>query len=197
MGFGGSSPRARGTGPHRGVVHPELRFIPARAGNGNTRPASTASSPVHPRARGERVLEPTSAAPSIGSSPRARGTVRVMGCPPPPRRFIPARAGNGRRCRRSRRAAGVHPRARGERAPEASSNPAWIGSSPRARGTGGLSKPPSFRLRFIPARAGNGPITGARLSAANGSSPRARGTGIEPARRMARIRFIPARAGNG
>src|SRR5436309_3056598 len=71
---GGSSPRARGTRLAPLVPILFLRFIPACAGNtpqGDTVPAS---SPVHPRVRGEhehraicRLLRP-------GSSPRARGT---------------------------------------------------------------------------------------------------------------------------
>ena len=112
--LGGSSPLARGT-LHR-VLHcrPQLRFIPARAGNTPSRLALPATAPVHPRSRGEHARRHAFDAPDHGSSPLARGTR----CPPPcttlRSRFIPARAGNtrGMAGRSSRHS--VHPRSRGE-----------------------------------------------------------------------------------
>ena len=54
-----------------------------------------------------------------------------------------------------------------------------------------------FQLRFIPARAGNGPELQAAFYVINGSSPRVRGTGLPIRGRVRSLRFIPARAGNG
>ncbi len=92
-----------------------------------------------------------------------------------------------------------------------------VGSSPRARGTGGDGPRHRGRERFIPACAGNrvgkagggavvggssprargtGSIHSGSSSAAVGSSPRARGTGRETGQRAAPCRFIPACAGN-
>ena len=50
----GSSPRVRGTGEARLYAPPRNRFIPACAGNGDSRTARTGRSPVHPRVCGER-----------------------------------------------------------------------------------------------------------------------------------------------
>ena len=110
----GSSPRVRGTAPCL------CRFIPARAGNGPTilrdtvracgerhRPASS----VHPRACGERYGSLPYMSTPVGSSPRVRGTVEIRPGSRARPRFIPARAGNGRR----RITRTVHPRACGER----------------------------------------------------------------------------------
>ena len=90
----GSSPRARGTllldldreGP--------FRFIPACAGNTRTRAGSGWTPAVHPRVRGGHDANGNVEVVINGSSPRARGTLRVgdlsLGFP----RFIPACAGN-------------------------------------------------------------------------------------------------------
>ncbi len=132
-------------------------------------------------------------------------------------RFIPARAGNGRRPPRPLGSLSVHPRACGERPPEDSAGVKPPGSSPRVRGTAVRSHPPEIFPRFIPARAGNGELTGsphrsdpvhpracgerrprqnARLCEC-GSSPRVRGTVRIRTPDYVEWRFIPARAGNG
>ena len=132
----GSSPRARGTGPARIDGIDEVRFIPARAGNGEHHPSSASDPPVHPRARGERITRPCIASTSSGSSPRARGTAIGNDLDTLRHRFIPARAGNGVLRASSKGLLAVHPRARGERAkPIVHVHPV---------------------ARFIPARAGNG-----------------------------------------
>ena len=196
FGFGGSSPRVRGTRlapapPARGG-----RFIPACAGNSRppTPPANAA--PVHPRVCGE--LSPANAARQRrpGSSPRVRGTplrdqaVAALG------RFIPACAGNSQRPELPCHRAAVHPRVCGELA----------GFAPRC----------AYRARFIPACAGNSrrrratrrappvhPRVCGELAAsssswriAGGSSPRVRGTLPGAGSRRAARRFIPACAGN-
>ena len=70
----GSSPHARGTPFLRGAERPDVRFIPACAGNTNRKPV---------RHVGQH-----------GSSPHARGTPRVWQASRQGRRFIPACAGN-------------------------------------------------------------------------------------------------------
>ena len=74
--FSGSSPRERGTPPHRPARGRRSRFIPARAGN-----------TVGQRG-GQHILD--------GSSPRERGTRCAWRACAPYGRFIPARAGNTR-----------------------------------------------------------------------------------------------------
>ena len=132
---GGSSPRLRGTDRSPHVRASTDRFIPAPAGNSASLPDAGDHTPVHPRACGEQVSSLRSSAPSIGSSPRLRGTGERLRGRAPGRRFIPAPAGN-------RRAGGppsprqpVHPRACGEQIVSAVRSRCVSGSSPRLRGT--------------------------------------------------------------
>jgi len=112
--YTGSSPRARGTLAKQAEEIDKERFIPARAGN--TRPRAKASTPcsVHPRARGEHYVFHLTKNNDYGSSPRARGTLRLAILQLLHRRFIPARAGNTTPAPRRQRPTSVHPRARGE-----------------------------------------------------------------------------------
>ena len=113
----------------------------------------------------------------------------------PPRRFIPARAGNAATSRACRRMSAVHPRACGERRPCRVDSRCRCGSSPRVRGT-------RTRLRHLADGLGSSPRVrgtpfrpGLRRRDRDGSSPRVRGT-HPVASRAQRPRFIPARAGN-
>ena len=132
-----------------------------------------------------------------GSSPRVRGTVLLPAQGAAFRRFIPARAGNGKLRRKISATHPVHPRACGERTIRFRELDNTTGSSPRVRGTGSGAFARASHCRFIPARAGNGPFgladdgecpvhpracgeretISATLAAAIGSSPRVRGTG--------------------
>jgi len=152
----------------------------------------------------------------LGSSPRARGTLRRRASRGRSTRFIPARAGNSSGPTRHPLPKAVHPRARGELSPWVPENEWVAGSSPRARGTPPACARAARRSRFIPARAGNSvgssmsvrttsvhPRARGELLAAGqvvtvntGSSPRARGTHLHASQCAARHRFIPARAGN-
>ena len=132
---GGSSPLARGT---LGGQRPEdvrRRFIPARAGNTRAGPRSATAGTVHPRSRGEHGVPVAGGGGPHGSSPLARGTHT---------------SGIRRNCFST-----VHPRSRGEHTKGGSDLLGLTGSSPLARGT--LPEVPSseYRIRFIPARAGN------------------------------------------
>ena len=109
----GSSPRVRGTDTARDPEGNELRFIPARAGNGAGRTRPPATGTVHPRACGERSPVKSLKNANIGSSPRVRGTECGKQYVFLPRRFIPARAGNGRPPDMPLRRSTVHPRACG------------------------------------------------------------------------------------
>ena len=114
-----------------------------------------------------------------------------------PARFIPASAGNGTLSKAALISSTVHPRERGERQAWESVALTRLGSSPRARGTATKCPACGANFRFIPASAGNGPLSvwllwclpvhprerGERQNTnmfrmpAGGSSPRARGTG--------------------
>ena len=90
----GSSPRVRGT-RLSGVAAPaEQRFIPACAGNSRWRGWRGRPRSVHPRVCGELARIWGNLADMVGSSPRVRGTPRVLLRCRRRRRFIPACAGN-------------------------------------------------------------------------------------------------------
>ena len=152
----GSSPRVRGTVAKSSAHGIGTRFIPARAGNGDSHRPPLFGPPVHPRACGERNLDGGAADRVGGSSPRVRGTARRKdrGCGE--HRFIPARAGNGIAGRANADRRPVHPRACGERQAPGVLISARAGSSPRVRGTVADGAVNRVEGRFIPARAGNG-----------------------------------------
>ena len=154
----GSSPRVRGTGCCTRLPFARIRFIPARAGNGGYADSDIDDTSVHPRACGERQPNSRQRLQQLGSSPRVRGTA-ATGLPVAQvPRFIPARAGNGRRCFHSVSRGAVHPRACGERNGSGTTSSSNYGSSPRVRGTVPCQVVLWSCQRFIPARAGNGRI---------------------------------------
>ena len=131
----GSSPHMRGT---REDYQPRFyhgRFIPAHAGNTNSRAAGHQFQPVHPRTCGEHPPQRRINAMKIGSSPHMRGTPESVS--------------------RYTQSPTVHPRTCGEHSGKEFSYSDCIGSSPHMRGTlpGRTGHPP--RRRFIPAHAGN------------------------------------------
>ena len=152
--IGRSSPLARGL-PHRLRGRAHLRaIIPARAGftrsaGRSTRPASdhprsrgvyvdTAVNTVvmtdHPRSRGVYISDTARTRAGTGSSPLARGLLRVLVSPTRP--------------------SWDHPRSRGVYPSAAHSQPAATGSSPLARGLPRGRSPTVFLCGIIPARAG-------------------------------------------
>ena len=172
------------------------RFIPACAGNTTFRALPRHAQAVHPRVCGEHRGRLDFLKPGAGSSPRVRGTPRDAGGGAVKVRFIPACAGNTRRCRGRLDAKAVHPRVCGEHAgAEIPARPVG-GSSPRVRGTRPAPAPEHSDTRFIPACAGN-----TRRQDACGTEgavhPRVCGEHLNfrtPANTL--IWFIPACAGN-
>ena len=132
----GSSPRTRGTVWPLAVDSLLERFIPAHAGNSSRFPLRQKIRPVHPRARGEQLVERRVNARHPGSSPRTRGTERDDSRDKGGERFIPAHAGNSQCAAAFEGRHPVHPRARGEQRSRAEFEMAADGSSPRTRGTG-------------------------------------------------------------
>ena len=212
----GSSPRVRGTQPHGRAHVVQSRFIPACAGNSPFQAGVNNYLTVHPRVCGELAPIEQRGMRMFGSSPRVRGTPRLLRQVRPQRRFIPACAGNSRPPSRAASRTAVHPRVCGELQRGARKTAVETGSSPRVRGTRTQEHRPHGPHRFIPACAGNsrpaGPIVRRRavhprvcgeLSSwqrrtpvASGSSPRVRGTHRPAAPHPVDHRFIPACAGN-
>ena len=195
-GVAGSSPRVRGTPTRQPGKRYSMRFIPACAGNARAPAYSPPWSPVHPRVCGERAHGGDLPPRAHGSSPRVRGTPPAGPPCGPPRRFIPACAGNARPVDAPLLVVPVHPRVCGERPPEDSRMRSVSGSSPRVRGTrsrcGRIRRTSPVHPRVCGERF---PCSSALLNL-SGSSPRVRGTRVLRHPDRARQRFIPACAGN-
>ena len=151
----GSSPHARGTPIHCPAGHFSIRFIPACAGNAETGSHVTPNETVHPRMRGERLVEGFIVTVVAGSSPHARGTPRSGPRRRADRRFIPACAGNACQSSMPSVISAVHPRMRGERRLQLLLRLIPFGSSPHARGTRRVAHLHPQHGWFIPACAGN------------------------------------------
>ena len=171
---GGSSPRMRGTLYHGDHGVNEIRFIPAHAGNTNSTLLRHFHVTVHPRACGEHKPNKRFLYLRGGSSPRMRGTRWLRFRLHADHRFIPAHAGNTPRCRTSRRAVPVHPRACGEHSDAPNRGAPFVGSSPRMRGTLFEKGVHNGVQRFIPAHAGN-TAESDRLESEHSVHPRACG----------------------
>jgi len=131
----GSSPRSWGTRPRMPARRTPSRFIPTLVGNASAVFRTAGNRPVHPHARGERVLRYFLTALRNGSSPRSWGThlsdfdLRLVP------RFIPTLVGNAVPIQPSHTCGTVHPHARGERQLANADRQGLIGSSPRSWGT--------------------------------------------------------------
>ena len=135
----GSSPRGRGTRVLSQIADEDRRFIPAWAGNAGLRRPGRRPAPVHPRVGGEHLCIPFQFADAGGSSPRGRGTLYPASWPSTFNRFIPAWAGNTTQSSLVAPAPAVHPRVGGEHYEIEQRKFVAGGSSPRGRGTQGLS----------------------------------------------------------
>ena len=151
----GSSPRVRGTRAAPGSHLDENRFIPAGAGNTPTRIGLVNPNSVHPRGCGEHSRVISRPMPICGSSPRVRGTRKLLEYTRSSSRFIPAGAGNTDAQRLADTLWTVHPRGCGEHCLGWIDESVKSGSSPRVRGTPAPSVFVSVDTRFIPAGAGN------------------------------------------
>ena len=212
----GLSPLARGTPDVFVFDFHCSRFIPAGAENTFLPQITSRRFSVYPRWRGERQHFSKVTDRASGLSPLARGILRQLRCARPPRRFIPAGAGNTHIGLRFLITPTVYPRWRGEHARFEEKHPDQRGLSPLARGTPNRDLFVAEVLRFIPAGAGNtvatlhptfpssvyprwrGEHAISCFAARNpgGLSPLARGTRASTLRQGDSERFIPAGAGN-
>ena len=170
----GSSPHARGTHSSAAERLPQLRFIPACAGNAPRKKWLNEQDTVHPRMRGERDIFKKPVGEFDGSSPHARGTRRLSVRRQMQPRFIPACAGNASNGDSCFLPPTVHPRMRGERHCGGQCHAGHNGSSPHARGTPFHIAAHNLSLRFIPACAGNA-CCGCKQDSVNAVHPRMRG----------------------
>ena len=191
----GSSPLARGL-PRSCVRRRDAwGIIPARAGFTTWKSLGAVSRGDHPRSRGVYVRVTKAALGDAGSSPLARGLLRLLPCHVGPLRIIPARAGFTSASRAlSCQPGGSSPLARGLLCA-----PFWIpvhtGIIPARAGFTRGWTPPRPGPRDHPRSRG---VYARRYSAspqASGSSPLARGLPLPPAAPLLERGIIPARAG--
>ena len=130
-------------------------IIPAHAGNTSTIGCPSSSTRDHPRACGEHYLVMFVVFAMMGSSPRMRGTRDRFRRNGRSRRIIPAHAGNTIVPAAKTWSCRDHPRACGEHRGIPAWRVLWPGSSPRMRGTRGMSSCGSYLAGIIPAHAGN------------------------------------------
>src|SRR5690625_5297303 len=159
----GSSPRVRGTPYQRGDLLVVNRFIPAGAGNTCAYWCSTTGAPVHPRGSGTHLHHVAASHLITCSPPRMRGTHVPIGRQRMERRFIPAGAGNTSIISLQSISLTVHPRGCGEHAVTILFGIAFIGSSPRVRGTLTRKCEQQPGVRFIPAGAGSTGLSRSRV----------------------------------
>ena len=211
----GSSPLARGLLRGSFEEQASVRIIPARAGFTASSTGASNGYGDHPRSRGVYSRASLPAACASGSSPLARGLLRVdlhvRRCPG----IIPARAGFTAWPRRSHRSPRDHPRSRGVYAESIHFKHEGIGSSPLARGLPRKVRYEDLEDGIIPARAGF-THPGTRGEVGRGDHPRSRGVYVVSATLAAEVagssplarglltaspatsprdRIIPARAG--
>ena len=211
----GSSPLARGLHRAQALGPLALGIIPARAGF-TARPSTPSPGRSdHPRSRGVYWRTFSSIFRTEGSSPLARGLLRVEGRATVVLGIIPARAGFTSCCRGWRPWTRDHPRSRGVYLAPLAPPHRGVGSSPLARGLLPHGRGDLPDVGIIPARAG---FTLANLTAAiarldhprsrgvywpsacwptrsSGSSPLARGLPVLAAAGQGAGGIIPARAG--
>ena len=195
LGFGGSSPLARGLRRRLVVDDGGHRIIPARAGFTGGRCRRRCSSGDHPRSRGVYTPAAAPVATAGGSSPLARGLRVSRSWELSLRRIIPARAGFTPPDDAGSTTDGDHPRSRGVYPTPTSRTDSRPGSSPLARGLpGGVQVEIGAGVDHPRSR---GVYIAANLTFASGggSSPLARGLRGQPARQALFVGIIPARAG--
>ncbi len=175
----GSSLQARGAGGLVPGDRAAAGLIPAGAGSGRSSRRLSVRFWAHPRRRGERDPWVVEVRRESGSSPQARGAGQVLGGGGDGEGLIPAGAGSGGRRWRPLRCRGAHPRRRGERVDPLELHPPPGGSSPQARGAGGVVGVVVGAGGLIPAGAGSG----SRTSGVEGprrAHPRRRGERFGP-----------------
>ncbi len=192
----GLSPLARGTRRLRAALFLCLRFIPAGAGNTNSKWMSASYQSVYPRWRGEHLSVAWKFNFIPGLSPLARGTRAALPVARVVTRFIPAGAGNTPNHAAPLVIAAVYPRWRGEHCIPCQRQCGAAGLSPLARGTRTCAGDFEPQSRFIPAGAGN---TESKCFPIYFFAVYPRWRGEHACQRLfkpAAERFIPAGAGN-
>ena len=151
---GGLSPRGRGNHNAADLPPHRLRSIPAWAGEPPFARPKPSSARVYPRVGGGTKTWLAPGRSTRGLSPRGRGNRPASGRCVPPRRSIPAWAGEPLGAVQAVVYLGVYPRVGGGTGDEVSEPPLLDGLSPRGRGNQCWAAERPLPHRSIPAWAG-------------------------------------------
>src|SRR5699024_8142488 len=152
----GPSPRAWGSGPPRPHPRRHRRSIPTCVGLGATPPAHRVAAAVHPHVRGARDGQGIRTGSAYGPSPQ---TWRSAGPRRPKARAVrslPTCVGLGVHPQPGAQGAAVHPHVRGARIRMYCRDCKQYGPSPRAWGSGIITRDSRTRHRSIPTCVGLG-----------------------------------------
>ena len=153
----GLSPPTRGNRLQLAPKTPNVRSIPAHAGEPSTAKPSTAPPAVYPRPRGGTEAVNKNALDILGLSPPTRGNRDRQPSGVVWVRSIPAHAGEPRHTAGGERGARVYPRPRGGTDSWRTRISRGRGLSPPTRGNPAPLPPPRAPGRSIPAHAGEPP----------------------------------------
>ena len=133
-------------------------FIPAHAGNTSLQRNRPWPWKVHPRSRGEYLLNASRFLTPLGSPPLTRGIPCFLLACSSARGFTPAHAGNTLHGSHQTAYRRVHPRSRGEYPYSDLTHHQLQGSPPLTRGIRSSRTIQMWNRRFTPAHAGNTPV---------------------------------------
>ncbi len=150
----GSPPHAWGHWLRGQERFKRLRFTPTRVGTFPTRPASSATGPVHPHTRGDIWAPPSGYLFLVGSPPHAWGHFHYVELEQSCIRFTPTRVGTLSRASFTVAFSPVHPHTRGDIDAPGREALKRSGSPPHAWGHSGEPFPQSRPRRFTPTRVG-------------------------------------------
>ena len=136
----GSPPRMRGKALRTGQRLPACGITPAYAGKSHLSDTCSTVGRDHPRVCGEKFDVAPPSPPARGSPPRMRGKVLAALMPTNALGITPAYAGKSAPSHSGKRWCWDHPRVCGEKHPLCSLGGFLLGSPPRMRGKGLLSK---------------------------------------------------------
>ena len=149
------SPNPQSSGREPGPIQWSHRLIPACAGSTAVSRSSMVMIGAHPRVRGEHLSKALAQGNDEGSSPRARGALRLAGGKRRRNGLIPACAGSTPASAHPLSWTGAHPRVRGEHPTLPFTDADTWGSFPRARGAPCRWGALKISVRLIPACAGS------------------------------------------
>ena len=172
-----------------------LRITPAHAGKRPADKSHRTSRWDHPRACGEKAIFQNILDAGMGSPPRMRGKGMLHLISRELDRITPAHAGKSTSTTTTPTTVQDHPRACGEKGYTKNKGVYRLGSPPRMRGKGLLSKRSNGRIWITPAHAGKSNTLKRQISLAQRITPAHAGKRSSPSSRLVGLREHPRACG--